>query len=178
MDSGSMSLQHSRSHCRSWSSNRSLPRRLSRRLSLSLSVSLSSLSRSLYLSCSRSLNRSLCRRNLITGLAFTASKKMHISKTCNVGQKHGVSLPLLTCSFLPCLSWLLCSQVRKSQRVIHKSLTNFRTRLRHFSSGLSANGRTCRYAKAHSTKKLARDYLTINTFLSVVSVFVVAQSYS
>ena len=45
-----------------------------------------------------------------------ASPRVHISSTCKVGQKLGVSLSLLICSFLPCLSWLLRSRVRKSQR--------------------------------------------------------------
>jgi hypothetical protein len=39
-----------------------------------------------------------CRRNLITGLTSAASPRVHISNTCKVGQKFGVSLPLLTCS--------------------------------------------------------------------------------
>jgi hypothetical protein len=38
------------------------------------------------------------RRNLITGLTSAASPRVHIWNTCKVGQKLGVSLPLLTCS--------------------------------------------------------------------------------
>jgi len=37
-------------------------------------------------------------RNLITGLTSAASPRMDVSSTCKVGQKLGVSLPLLTCS--------------------------------------------------------------------------------
>jgi hypothetical protein len=36
--------------------------------------------------------------NLITGLTSAASPRVDISSTCKVGQKLGVSLPLLTCS--------------------------------------------------------------------------------
>ena len=42
----------------------------------------------------------VCDRNFITGLTSTASPRVDISRTCKVGQKLGVSLPLLTC----CLS--------------------------------------------------------------------------
>src|SRR5215510_13678715 len=68
-------------------------------------------------------------------------------------KKLGEILYLLICSFLPCLTWLLRSRVRKSRRVIHKSLRDFRTRLRHFSSRLPPSGGTCKYAKAPSTYK-------------------------
>ena len=37
-------------------------------------------------------------RNLNTGLTSAASPRVDISSTCKVGQKLGVSLPLLTCS--------------------------------------------------------------------------------
>ena len=57
-----------------------------------------------------------CRRNLITGLTSAASPRVHISSTCKVGQKLGKILYLLICSFLPCLSWLLRTRVRKSRR--------------------------------------------------------------
>ena len=40
----------------------------------------------------------LCGRNLITGLTSATSPRVDISSTCKVGQKLGVSLPLLTCS--------------------------------------------------------------------------------
>ena len=40
----------------------------------------------------------VCGRNLITELTFAASPRVEISSTCEVGQKLGVSLPLLTCS--------------------------------------------------------------------------------
>ena len=38
----------------------------------------------------------VCGRNLITGLTSAAPPKADISSTCKVGQKLGVSLPLLT----------------------------------------------------------------------------------
>jgi hypothetical protein len=40
----------------------------------------------------------VCGRNLITGLTSAASPSVELSSTCKVGQKLGVSLPLLTCS--------------------------------------------------------------------------------
>ena len=40
----------------------------------------------------------VCGRNLITGLRSAPSPRVDISSTCKVGQKFGVSLPLLTCS--------------------------------------------------------------------------------
>ena len=40
----------------------------------------------------------VCGRNLITGLTSAVSPRVDISSTSNVGQKLGVSLPLLTCS--------------------------------------------------------------------------------
>ena len=40
----------------------------------------------------------LCGRNLITGLTSAVSPRVDISSTCKVGQKLGVSLPLLICS--------------------------------------------------------------------------------
>ena len=70
--------------------------------------------RQLLLSTAKCCNA--CRGNLITGLTSAASLRMHISSTCKVGQKLGVSLSLLICFFLPCLSWLLRSRVRKSRR--------------------------------------------------------------
>jgi len=52
------------------------------------------------------------------------SPRVHISSTCKVGQKLGVSLSLLICSFLPCLSWLLRSRARKSRRDLWITLYN------------------------------------------------------
>ena len=49
---------------------------------------------------------------------------------------------------------------------------------RYFSSRLPPSGRTCKYAKAPSTKKILRDSLPIDMLLSAVSVFAVAQSSS
>jgi hypothetical protein len=40
----------------------------------------------------------LCGRNLIRRLTSAASPRLGISSTCKIGQKIGVSLPLLTCS--------------------------------------------------------------------------------
>jgi len=40
----------------------------------------------------------VCGRNLITGLTSATSPRADISRTCKVGQKLGVSLPLLTWS--------------------------------------------------------------------------------
>jgi hypothetical protein len=40
----------------------------------------------------------VCGRNLITGLTSVASPRVDISSTCKIGQKIGVSLPLLTCT--------------------------------------------------------------------------------
>jgi hypothetical protein len=39
----------------------------------------------------------VCGRNLITGLTSAASPNLDILSSCKVGQKLGVSLPLLTC---------------------------------------------------------------------------------
>jgi len=40
----------------------------------------------------------VCDRNLITGFISVASARIDLSSTCKVGQKLGVSLPLLKCS--------------------------------------------------------------------------------
>jgi len=40
----------------------------------------------------------VCGRNLVTVLTYAASPRVDISSTCKVGQKLGVSLPLMTCS--------------------------------------------------------------------------------
>jgi hypothetical protein len=40
----------------------------------------------------------VCGRNLITGFTSAASPRVDISSTCKLGQKLGLSLPLLTCS--------------------------------------------------------------------------------
>jgi hypothetical protein len=55
-------------------------------------------------------------RNLITGLTSAASPRVDISSTCKVGQKLGVSLPLLTCSPSAWPSRLLYRRGRKSRR--------------------------------------------------------------
>ena len=58
----------------------------------------------------------VCGRNLITGLAYATSPRVDISMTCKVGQKFGVSLPLLTCSPSAWPSRLLYRRCRKSRR--------------------------------------------------------------
>ena len=58
----------------------------------------------------------VCGRNLITGLTSAASPRMNISSTCKVGQKLGVSVPLLTCSPSAWPSRLLYRRGRKSRR--------------------------------------------------------------
>ena len=68
-----------------------------------------------------------CRRNLITGLTSAASPKVHISRTCKVGQKLGEILYLLICSFLPRLSWLWRSRIQKSRRDLGITLYNIHT---------------------------------------------------
>jgi hypothetical protein len=58
----------------------------------------------------------VCGRNSITGLTSAASPRVDISSTSNVGQKIGVSLPLLTCSPSAWPSRLLYRRGRKSRR--------------------------------------------------------------
>ena len=58
----------------------------------------------------------VCGRNLITGLTSASSPRVDISSTCEVGQKLGVSLPLLTCSPSAWPSRLLYRRGRKSRR--------------------------------------------------------------
>jgi len=53
---------------------------------------------------------------LITGLTSAASPRVDISSTCEVGQKIGVSLPLLTSSPSAWPSRLLYRRGRKSRR--------------------------------------------------------------
>jgi hypothetical protein len=55
-------------------------------------------------------------RNLITGLTSAASPRVDILNTCKVGQKLGVSVPLLTCSPSAWPSRLLYRRGRKSRR--------------------------------------------------------------
>jgi hypothetical protein len=58
----------------------------------------------------------VCGTNLITGSTSTASPRVAISSTCEVGQKIGVSLPLLTYSPSAWTSRLLYRRGRKSRR--------------------------------------------------------------
>jgi hypothetical protein len=58
----------------------------------------------------------VCGRNLITGLTSAASPRVDISSICKVGQKLGVSLPLLTYSPSAWPSRLLYCIGRKSRR--------------------------------------------------------------
>src|SRR5215475_8264455 len=113
----------------------------------------------------------------ISELDCATTKTDTAERSISIGRESlQVIFVLLTCSFLPCLSWLLRSRVWKSRRVIYKSLRDFRTQLRHFSSRLPLSGGTCKYAKAPSTKKSWRDSLPIDMLLSAASVLVVAQS--
>ena len=64
----------------------------------------------------------VCGRNLITGLTSAASPSVEISSTCKVGQKLGVSLPLLICSPSAWPSRLLYRRVRKSRRDLRITL--------------------------------------------------------
>jgi hypothetical protein len=58
----------------------------------------------------------VCGRKLITGLTSATSPRVDISSTCKVGQKFGVSLPLLTCSPSAWPSRLLYQRSRKSRK--------------------------------------------------------------
>ena len=58
----------------------------------------------------------VCGRNLFTGLTSVASTRVDISSTSKVGQKLGVSFPLLTCSSSTWPSRLLYRRGRKSWR--------------------------------------------------------------
>jgi hypothetical protein len=58
----------------------------------------------------------VCGRNLTTRLTSAVSPRVDISSTCKVGQKLGVSLPLLTCSYSAWPSRLLYRRGRKSRR--------------------------------------------------------------
>ena len=62
------------------------------------------------------LPHTLRGRNLITGLASAVSPRVDTSSTCKVGQKLGVSLPLLTCSPSAWPSRLLYRRGRKSRK--------------------------------------------------------------
>jgi hypothetical protein len=55
-------------------------------------------------------------RNLITRLTSAASSRVGISRICNVGQKLGLSLPMLTCSPSAWPFRLLYRRGRKSRR--------------------------------------------------------------
>jgi hypothetical protein len=57
-----------------------------------------------------------CNVCVITGLTSAASPRVDISSNCKVGQKFGVSIPLLTCSPSAWLSRLLYRRGRKSRR--------------------------------------------------------------
>jgi len=67
----------------------------------------------------------VCGRNLITGLTSDASPRMDKSSTCKVGQKLGVSLPLLTCYPSAWPSRLLYPRVRKSRRGLWITLYSY-----------------------------------------------------
>jgi hypothetical protein len=60
----------------------------------------------------------VCGRNLITGLKSAASPRVDISSTCKIGQKIGVSLPLMTWSPSAWPYRLLYRGGRKSRRYL------------------------------------------------------------
>ena len=64
----------------------------------------------------------MCDRNLITGLTSATSPRVNIPSTSKVGQKLGVSLPLLTCSPSVWPSRLLYRRGRKSRRDLRITL--------------------------------------------------------
>ena len=66
----------------------------------------------------------VCGRNLLTGLTSAASPRMDISSTCNVGQRLGVPLPLLTCSPSAWTSRLLYRRGRKYRKDLRITLYN------------------------------------------------------
>ena len=66
----------------------------------------------------------VCGRNLIIGSTSAASPRVDISSTCKLGQKLGVSLPLLTCSPSAWPSRLLYRRGRKSRRDLRITLYN------------------------------------------------------
>ena len=68
------------------------------------------------------LKGNVCGRNLSTRFTSAASPRVDISSTCKVGQKFGVSLPLLTCSPSAWPSRLLYRRGRKSRRDLWISL--------------------------------------------------------
>ena len=63
-----------------------------------------------------------CGRNLITKLTYAASPRVDTSSTCKVGQKIGVSLPLLECPPSAWPSRLLYRRGRKSRRDLRITL--------------------------------------------------------
>ena len=69
----------------------------------------------------------VCGRNLIRVLTSAASPRVDISSTCKVGQKLGVSLPLLAFSPSKGPSRLLYRRGRKSRREIRITLYFFLT---------------------------------------------------
>ena len=82
-------------------------------------------------SCNPVPATSVATRVAGTGLTSAASPRVHISSTCKVGQKLGEILYLSICSFLPCLSWLLRSRVRKSRRDLWITLYIYKCKLLH-----------------------------------------------
>ena len=64
----------------------------------------------------------VCGRNLIIGLTPAASPRVDISSACKVGQKLGVSLPLLTCTPSAWPSRLLYRRGRKFRRNLWNTL--------------------------------------------------------
>jgi hypothetical protein len=97
----------------------------------------------------------VCGRNLITGLKSAASPTVDISSTCNVRQKLGVSLPLLTCSPSAWPSRLLYRRGRKSLRELW--ITPY-TRFSVIRASHAAACRTTLLTIAAFTKVGSRDY--------------------
>jgi hypothetical protein len=75
--------------------------------------------------CLHDPSSQLCGRNLITGLTSAASPRVDISNTSKLGQKLGMSLPLLTCSPSAWPSRLLYRRGRKSRRYLWITLHSY-----------------------------------------------------
>ena len=80
----------------------------------------------------------VCGRNLITGLKSAPSPRVDISSTCKVGQKLGVSLPLLACFPSAWPSRLLYRRGRNSRRDLRITLYSSR-----FHALFQGNSRVC-----------------------------------
>ena len=79
-------------------------------------------------------------RNLITEFTSAASPRVDISNTCKVGQKLGVSLPLLTC--YPSGVTIPTTVPQRSE--IPEGLMNYPVLLRHESRAVKQRTNSCR----------------------------------